>query len=225
MTEDPSPTVVSSHYLNIQGAEYFAYQNSGQLQQGQIEARKFSRLVQATDTVLDFGCGSGSMLAALACARRIGVEVNPAAQASCRELGIEVHDTLIALPDGVVDVVVSNHALEHVLSPLDTLQQLKRVLRENGMFALYVPIDDWRTEQRVDEHDINHHLYTWTPLLLGNLLFEAGFKVRSVNVVNHAWPPNWQRLDRMLPVKLFDAICWTYSVRVKRRQLFALAAK
>jgi hypothetical protein len=42
--------------------------------------------------------------------------------------------------------------------------------------ALYVAIDDWRSrhQRRVDP-DINHHLYTWTPLLLANLLREAGF--------------------------------------------------
>src|SRR3990172_4969425 len=111
----------SDHYLGEKGEAYLAWQDAGGVLNGEIESRKFRRLIQAEDTVLDFGCGAGNLLRALRCARKIGVEVNPAALQKCREAGIECHADLAAVPDGIADVIVSNHALEHVPAPVEAL--------------------------------------------------------------------------------------------------------
>jgi SAM-dependent methyltransferase len=214
---------MSDHYVGDKGKLYFKYQNAGALQQGDIEARKFRPFVTRSATVLDFGCGSGAVLASLDCENKVGIEINAAAQETARSYGITVYDSLDAVSMGSVDLVISNHALEHVPNPLHTLKAIKTVLKLEGQLVLYVPIDDWRTEKFFSAADINRHLYTWTPLLLGNLLDEAGFAVEDVRVITHAWPPRWQRLDRMLPVWAFDAICIGYSAWVKRRQIRAVA--
>ena len=51
---------------------------------------------------------------------------------------------------------------------------------------LWLPLDDWRMQRRAGRDD-NHHLYAWTPLLLRNLLDEAGSELERVRVVAHAW--------------------------------------
>lgn len=214
----------SVHYQGEQGKIYFTYQNQGGLQRGRINARKFANYISQDDTVLDFGCGNGSLLYHLNCQRRVGIEVNPAARDEAQRLGIEVYADVNEIAENSITVVISNHALEHVLCPLQTLKQLRVRLVSGGRLVLCLPLDDWRTQQYVNVQDINHHLYTWTPLLIGNLLSEAGFAVDKAWVYTHAWPPShWQQLDMRLPVWLFDYVCRFIAWHDKRRQVMALA--
>jgi len=104
-----------------------------------------------------------------------------------------------------VDAVVSNHALEHNPQPLAELRDLFGLLKPEGQLRLWVPVDDWRAQTDAMAGDENHHLYTWTPLLMRNLLEEAGFAVSSVRVITHAWPPQTARLAS-LPPPAFDAL-------------------
>ncbi len=223
----PNDYSVSQHYQGEEGRIYFQYQNVGGDQRGRINARKFMPFVQASDSILDFGCGNGSMLQALPAQRRIGVEVNPAARAVAEQvIGLEIHATTSTVADASVDVIVSNHALEHVLDPLAALRDLWRILKPNGHLIVCVPIDDWRTQKCYYPKDVNHHLYTWTPLLLGNLLAEAGYQVDNVRILSHAWPPRfWRQLDAWLPVCAFDLLCRFTAWRLKRRQIIAVASR
>jgi len=213
----------SNHYTGEKGHAYFAYQNEGGMQRGCINARKFSPYVRATDVVLDFGCANGSLLLNLECRRRIGVEVNPTARSVATAAGVEAYESVAEVADGSIDVIVSNHVLEHVLCPLQALRDLRRTLKAGGRLVVCLPIDDWRTQRELDVDNPDHHLYTWTPLLMGNLLAEAGYRVDRVWVYTHAWPPSrWRQLDRRLPVWLFDLICAFTAWRFKRRQIMAL---
>jgi SAM-dependent methyltransferase len=214
----------SKRYVGEAGAAYFAAQHRGGLLHGQLNARtKFARFVAPTDVVLDFGCGGGLLLRSLTCARRIGVEINPAARAEAEQHDIDVFERLDQVPDGVADLAVSNHALEHVLSPVQALRDLRPKLKPGGKLVLVVPIDDWRAQLKFDPQNYDHHLYTWTPLLLGNLLTEAGYEVKDISVLTHAWFPRWDRWVGRLPEAVFDAVCWLYSAYSRKRQLMAVA--
>jgi SAM-dependent methyltransferase len=140
-----------------------------------------------------------------------------------QQYGIEVRHSLGELADDVADVVICNHSLEHCARPLDELKSIRRVLKEGGSAVVVVPLDDWRTQRVYRPGDINHHLYAWTPLLLGNLIGEAGLRVERVRMLNHAWPPNVRSLWGKIPVFLFDVICFGYAIALKRRQLIAVA--
>jgi SAM-dependent methyltransferase len=222
------PTVAtdapSEHYQGSLGAKYFEWQNRNASITGRIDGRKFCSYVKDGDAVLDFGCGGGSVLSSLNCARRLGVEVNPAARAEAVRHGIECYESLLEVPDGCIDVAISNHALEHVIHPIGVLKELRKKLKENGTLVLCLPIDDWRVERHFDPSDINHHLHTWTPQLLGNSLCEAGFQPDkfSIGVLSHAWFPGTARVFDRVPERLFDLLCGFYSILVKRRQLFAV---
>jgi 2-polyprenyl-3-methyl-5-hydroxy-6-metoxy-1,4-benzoquinol methylase len=221
-----APEGASTHYLGQSGQDYFAFQHVGGLLRGQLNARtKFARFVKPTDVVIDFGCGGATLLRSLDCARRVGVELNPVARAEASSHGVEVYETVAEVPEGIADLVVSNHALEHVLNPAAVLSALRSRLKPGGKLVLCVPIDDWRARQhrRYDPKDIDHHLYTWTPLLLGHLLSEAGYVVKDVSVLTHAWFPNWPRWIGRLPVGVFDGLCWAYAVYARERQLIAIA--
>lgn len=215
---------VSSHYLGERGEAYFAWQQAGGATRGRINARKFARYIRATDDVLDFGCADGSLLRHLECRTRVGVEINPAARAVAEDNAIEVHASLETVPAASFHKIVSNHVLEHLLSPYDTLKQLRTRLAPGGCLVLCLPIDDWRKERTIDPDDINHHLYTWTPLLLGHLLVEAGFRVEECRILSHAWPPKVFVLERILPAAVFDFTCSIWSRLIRLRQIIAVAS-
>lgn len=168
---------------------------------------KFARHIKPTDTVLDFGCGSGLLLKGLTCAERIGVEINPAAVAFARNNGIKVYDSAEAVPDNVADVVISNHALEHTLRPLDELKALYRKVKPGGRIVIVVPCDS--VYFGFEPNDVNKHLYSWSPMNLGNMLAEAGFTVEESKPYIHRWPPKWRAFKGVFMRNrwLFEIVC------------------
>jgi SAM-dependent methyltransferase len=189
-----------------------------------VKARDFRAFVTAADVVLDFGCASGEVLLELPGHRRLGVEPNATFRELAQAKGVEVFPRLGDVPDDAVNVAISGHALEHTTRPLDNLRDIWRVLRADGRLVLVLPLDDWRVQRNFKAPDLNHHLYAWTPLLLGNLLGEAGFDVERIDVMTHAWPPRGAYLLwRLFPHWLFDAVCVACSVVLRRRQILAIA--
>lgn len=202
----------SDHYTGEKGAEYFAWQSAGGEFGARINAHKFQHLIKPTDTVIDFGCGGGFLLNAIPCARRIGVEINPVAREYARAHGVECHGRTEDVADGLADIVVSDHALEHVPFPIGALQELRRKLKATGTLSICVPIDNWRRQRVFNPNDRNHHLHTWTPQLLANTLREAGFEIVDVRARVFAWPGRWTVATYgRLPFWAFTAICYSYG--------------
>jgi SAM-dependent methyltransferase len=135
----------SKHYLGAEGEEYFRWQGGTGEVGGLINARKFKEYINDDDCVLDFGCGGGFLLKNLSCGRRMGVEINPAARQVAKQNGIECYSDLSQVQGQLVDVVISNHALEHVPAPVEVLAELNRLMKPSGLLVLFLPIDDWRT--------------------------------------------------------------------------------
>jgi len=216
-------TGIGKHYSGEAGKGYADWQVRWHESLAHIVARKFQPYVGAADTVLDFGCGGGANLAAISCARRLGVEPNPHSAQSAIARGIEVTQTLEPVAPQSVDVVISHHALEHTLRPYDELVAMRRVLKRDGRVVVVLPIDDWRSQRRFDSEDINHHLYTWTPLLIGNLLVEAGYAVVESRVSNFTWPPKVHLSDKVLPRPVFDAMAALWSHVTRIREVVAVA--
>jgi SAM-dependent methyltransferase len=215
--------MVSSRYKGESGRAYAEWQLAAAGSMGRECARAFSPYVETEDTVVDLGCGGGAVLSALRCRRRIGVEPNPVAGAEARKAALEVVPTLNEVPDSSADVVISNHCLEHCLRPLDEIREARRVLKPGGRLVVVVPIDDWRGQRRYTPADVDHHLYTWTPQLIGNLLQEAGFEVGLVRSVTRAWPRHARWLHGSVPRWTWEAICFAMAVVSRRRQICAVA--
>jgi SAM-dependent methyltransferase len=189
-----------------------------------INAKKFRGFNFRDSVVLDFGAGTGNLLHNIDAKRKIAVEINQDAHELIIKRGIVAYSQLEEIPSGTIDFVISHHALEHVPFPIQALREIHRTLKPGGLLILVVPIDDWRNQKSYDSSDINHHLNTWTPLLLGNSLKEAGFSVdrHSIEVVTHAWFPGYKKFYR-LPG--FDFACYIYAILRRRRQLMAKIRK
>ena len=209
----------SAHY----DEKYLAWQSQSIDIKARRKVRTFQRYVKPTDTVLDFGCAGGSLVGGLRAARRLGVEINDVARAAAVEqYGIEAYRSLAKVADDSVDVVVTNHTLEHLASPYEALLQIAPKLKPGGKLVIVVPIDDWRAQRRWYPDDINRHLFTWTPLNLGNLLDEAGYAVQEQRIIRRTMMRGHD-LYAKLPEPIFDFVRWVYSVVRHRQHLLMVA--
>ncbi|MCD4671763.1 MAG: class I SAM-dependent methyltransferase [Anaerolineaceae bacterium] len=210
----------SNHY----NQEYFDWQTSIGQFGGWANLPKFIQFIKPEDTVLDFGCGGGWLMKNIPCKHKLGIEVNPAAAKIARENGIEVYVSVDNIPDDSVDGVISNHALEHTLNPLKELQLLRKKLHKNGIIIFVVPCESIHNEYR--QGDINHHLYTWNSMCLGNLFTEAGFKVIESRPFPYSWSPRFAIIAKISGRHIFDFVCWLYSlIRPNYSQVRIIATK
>jgi SAM-dependent methyltransferase len=165
-----------------------------------LRASLFQDLGGPERTILDFGCGSGGLLKRIQAKRRIGIEIGEAVAALARNEGIDVAADLSRLPTASVDIAISFHALEHVERPIDVLLEIGRVTKPEGHIRIVVPSEmathpveaAWRPNR-------DRHLYTWTPLLLGNLADRCGYREIRTTVEPMPTKSRLVRYLRFLP--------------------------
>jgi SAM-dependent methyltransferase len=208
-------------------AEYWRYQEALGRIGGELNRWKFAEHVTDADVVLDFGCGGGYLLAGLPGAVKLGVEPNRNARAEAARKGIRMYARAADVESFTVDVVISQSALEHALSPYEELCELARALRPAGRLVISVPTNDppIRSERQVSPDDPNHEFYAWSPQAFYNLLLEAGFEPQSVRRVTHAWHPRISPRLTRLPRPIYNLHAWLIGVVLRRREVFAVATK
>jgi SAM-dependent methyltransferase len=190
-------------------ADYFQWQSQIGTFGGTANKIKFEKFIKPTDFVIDFGAGGGFLIEQIQCQKKLGVEINPSARANAEKRGVPMTSELSQIESGTVDVAISNHALEHTDSPLDILKQVHRVLKPGGKAVFVVPCE--AISYAYAPKDINFHLYTWSPMCIGNLFTRAGFEVVESAAFMHQWPPFFYRIQKLVGWNLFHLICRVYS--------------
>lgn len=213
---------VADHYLESAGAEYFARQQADAEKKNGRTVEWFRPFVDEMDVVVDYGCGTGWLLKLLPSATKIGFEPNPLAREYADQLGIRTVGSSEEIESSSADVVVSNHAIEHSRSPFTELLEIRRILKPSGRLVLGLPIDDWRRQRKPDPEDPNHHLFTWTPQLLSNLLDDAGFDVETLRMFAYHRPPRYWLYGKV-PLPVYDLMSNLYGRIRRSRQIIAVA--
>lgn len=211
-TNNTETTAASTYY----DADYFNWQKNIGAFGGWANAFKFKNSITPQDTVIDFGCGGGFLLQNLNCKTKIGIEPNASAANSVKKLGVQHFsspvDAVQMLGEGISDVIISNHALEHTLNPLQELKNLRPLLKKGGTIHFFVPCDS--IDYQYNPKDINYHLFSWSPQNLGNLFTEAGYSVEFARPYIHKWPPFYNKIAK-LGWPLFNLACRIYG-RIER---------
>lgn len=105
----------------------------------------FQRYVRPTDTVLDLGAGFCEFVNTIRCARKLAVDRNPdVARWAGADVEVVVADSaaMDAVGDETVDVVFASNFFEHlpsVAALLETLREVRRVLRPGGLLLVLQP--------------------------------------------------------------------------------------
>ncbi len=183
--DNPGVDPARAHYLGAAGRRYHE-EKRGVPEAAwpwvvRLRAARFQPYVAPGDVVFEYGCGAGWNLAALPVARRLGHDVAEFLREGVERQGIEFVPDPAALPDGVADVVLCHHVLEHLWAPAAVLVELRRLLRPGGRLLVGVPCETGRRYRRFDPQEPNHHLYSWNAQTLGRLVTDCGYRVRRVN--------------------------------------------
>src|SRR5881396_1199775 len=98
--------------------------------------------------LLELGCGTGNVLAALAeFGEAVGMETHPDLAAAARAAGLDVRtgrlpDDLV-VPPGWADAVLLLDVIEHLDDDVAALETARRALRPGGLLVITVPAYRW----------------------------------------------------------------------------------
>lgn len=157
----------------------------------------FQEHIMPSDVVLDFGCGGGFLLGKINCAKRIGFDVNSVALETAKLNGLTTVSSYDDIDDNSVDVVMSNSAIEHTPTPFEDICKLHSKLKVGGKAVFRVPHET--IGYKYKPNDWNYHLFTWSPMAIGNLFNEAGYKIISVGIEKGMQPP-LHKIFRKIPI-------------------------
>ena len=199
------------------GEKYFQWQKKVGEFGGYANLFKFIKFISPTDDILDFGCGGGFLLRNIQTTGvKGGVEINPYAREEAIENGIKVYASLDEIPESSYDIIISNHALEHVDDPLKYIKQMKRIIRPDGRIVIVVPHE---VDSKYNQSDNNMHLFTWSPQNLRNLfLFSGDVEFIDVSRIYHSWPRRYVRIQKMFGWRFFNIICFMNSILFSKFQ-------
>lgn len=148
--------------------------------------------------LLDVGCGEGLFLEV---AQKdgwnvTGTEFSPfAAKYGRGKLGLNIHQgelSDIGFPAKTFDAITMWHVLEHTINPLVILEEIRRILKDGGVFILAIPnlnniLSQWtyklvkgKRMHLFDPSDRELHLYHFTPETIRLALEKTGFKVKKI---------------------------------------------
>ena len=125
-----------------------------------------------TGNILDIGCGTGEFLNTCKQAKwnTLGIEPDENARKMAREnygLDVKEEGEINALPDAGFDVITMWHVLEHVPKLNERVEDLKRLIKPNGVIIIAVPnCSSWDAghyKERWAAYDVPRHLYHFTP--------------------------------------------------------------
>jgi SAM-dependent methyltransferase len=136
--------------------------------------------------ILDFGCGTGTMLEHLgAFGDARGVDADPAAVEFCHRRGVEAVEHVPPGPlphaGGSFDLVTALDVLEHIPDDRFALSELLRVLKPGGTLLVAVPAMPflWGPQD-----EISHHERRYVLRQLRERLVSGGFTVDRLTFFN-----------------------------------------
>jgi len=220
------PITTKSNNSDYYDSTYWKYQQQIGIAGGILNKFKFEEFVKPFYTIIDFGCGGGFLLNQFPCKRKIGVEINKSAITNAQTLGIEVHADANTIEDEVADIIISNHAFEHIPDPYHTLLTLKNKLKPGGLIIIVVPCEQpTKSGFEYKEKDVNQHIFTWVSVTLGNLVKMAGFKIIKAETLRHCWVGDYRAASKSENLEEYHEKCHQQALKTNNYQVRVVAQK
>ncbi len=168
--------------------EYWWYAARRRIVLDQARRILSSRSTEGTPRILDFGCGTGANLKAMAELGRVhGLDASPEAVAFCHERGLSQVELLEGPPPpetpfgGEFDLITMLDVLEHIPDDVEILKRLGSWLVPGGVLLLTVPAYEslWSGEDYV-----SNHLRRYTAPSLKKVMSEAGCGAAKLTYFN-----------------------------------------
>jgi ubiquinone/menaquinone biosynthesis C-methylase UbiE len=165
------------------------------------DIRVFKKLMNREDLkILEVGCANGSYLSQLKKMSKFevtGVEFSPLVAGYARKTyDINVISGTIfdaKFQDSSFDIVIMRHVLEHVYNPSETIQEIGRILKKDGIFYGIVPntkcIEVKIFKKWWPGWDLPRHLYDFNPDTIRIILEKNGFQ--DIDISYQCIPNYW----------------------------------
>ncbi len=148
--------------------------------------------------LIDIGCGAGDFLSSFPSNKwdLYGIEPNRVGfDLSSKKVEGKIFNNNLSnckFQGDYFDVVTMWHAFEHVYDPNKELQEIKRILKEDGVFALAIPnihSFGFKLGRKNWFHlDSPRHLYHYNSTTINNILNKNGFKVFRIDFPSVEYP-------------------------------------
>jgi SAM-dependent methyltransferase len=183
----PSPAQLADFY----SAAYYDFDRFREEGKGMAFARKLTKW-QKTGRLLDVGCATGFFIHGIrknSAWEVFGTDFGETAVRFANEkLGLDVKQGNlidIAFPAKFFDFIHINNVLEHVLRPVEMLEESRRILKPDGKLYLSVPngtvdsrdLVDFYTDEHQPARSKNGHIFFFPARTLLSLIERVGFEI------------------------------------------------
>lgn len=197
----PNQNIISEYYP---GDYWEINENSGNSKSNLKKlAHKFINKISYKMTIshkfngklLDIGCGDGKELLKHKKNgwQTYGVEINDFAASYVRKhYGLNVFTGIVEdaeFEDEFFDIIILNNVLEHMSDPKTTLNEINRILKNDGTLVISIPNANSFEARRFKKYwtawDLPRHFYHFTPDTIKSLLLRTGFQVSEFKFDNN----------------------------------------
>lgn len=137
-------------------------------------------------TVLDIGCGTGSLVAFLNEQKinAVGFEPNKNARDLAVKKGVTCYDSFEKLANQKFDVISMWHVLEHVPNYDEQFKTIKKLLNDNGIVVIAVPnfesYDAYYYKRFWAAFDVPRHIWHFSEKSINKIADQHNFKLKKV---------------------------------------------
>ena len=167
---------------------------------------------------LDIGCSEGVFVEAYNNIvnenRAYGIEVSKNKIERCRDGGLKVY-SFADMPDIEFEFVLLRHVIEHIDSPIEYLQSIKKYIKKGGIICIETPhnenFDNTRNGNQLREDRFLRDLYPpthicgFTPKAIRVCAQKVG--LTPIKIITHdAGSPNWYYTDEERKLSLWRCL-------------------
>lgn len=137
--------------------------------------------------------------------------------------GIKSYRSASEIADSKFDIILCRHVLEHICNPAETLTEMFSLLEEKGILILILPIEKQNT--KIDDNDINHHLFCWNAQTISNLTSLAGLSTKQIKFEYYGMKRKLLFLYRLFGGKLYAQMVQIVGRIFNFKELFIVLQK